>query len=290
MAALWPDRCKAIVSVSGYLISISRRTRAVAAAGRVGVVVSVLFRDGARRARLPRNRREFNKLIWSSRRRMDVRRCDIRSDRGVVQQPGPCQHRHSQLPLAAELAKGEPRYDALEASSLRQPAITVPAITIASDFDGAAATAHPMRSDSRASTRIGSSRHRAQRAAGSATGLRQSGDRRRRVLRGARLARVGSTGAIRKYLSIDDTIVQCVGGVAREKILLARRQRPSEQRMPDQNPLTELSMTRLGITGLGIAASLLLPQPARPARAEHAVPAGRYCSRHTQRERSHDTA
>jgi len=37
------------------------------------------------------------------------------------------------------LAKGEPRYDALEEKLSRAPVITVPAITIASDFDGVAA-------------------------------------------------------------------------------------------------------------------------------------------------------
>jgi len=37
------------------------------------------------------------------------------------------------------LAKGEPRYDELEQKLATPPVITVPAITIASDFDGAAA-------------------------------------------------------------------------------------------------------------------------------------------------------
>ncbi len=37
------------------------------------------------------------------------------------------------------LAKGEPRYDDLERKLFEAPVIAVPAITIASDFDGAAA-------------------------------------------------------------------------------------------------------------------------------------------------------
>ncbi|MDB4912037.1 MAG: alpha/beta hydrolase fold, partial [Gemmatimonadetes bacterium] len=37
------------------------------------------------------------------------------------------------------LAEGEPRYDELEQRLLQSPVITVPAITIGSDFDGAAA-------------------------------------------------------------------------------------------------------------------------------------------------------
>ncbi len=49
IAALWPQRCKALVSVSGYLIGSQEANRApLAAAGRTAMVVSVLLRDGAR--------------------------------------------------------------------------------------------------------------------------------------------------------------------------------------------------------------------------------------------------
>ena len=49
VAALWPERCKATVSVSGYLIGSQEAEQdAVAAEGRARVVVSVLFRHGAR--------------------------------------------------------------------------------------------------------------------------------------------------------------------------------------------------------------------------------------------------
>jgi pimeloyl-ACP methyl ester carboxylesterase len=37
------------------------------------------------------------------------------------------------------LAKGEPRYDSLEQKLFQRPVISVPTITIASDFDGPAA-------------------------------------------------------------------------------------------------------------------------------------------------------
>ena len=53
MAALWPERCKAMVSVSGYLIgSQAGRQDAAAAKGRTAMVVSVLLRHRARPARL----------------------------------------------------------------------------------------------------------------------------------------------------------------------------------------------------------------------------------------------
>ena len=53
IAALWPERCKALVSVSGYLIcSQAAGKRAAAAGGRAAMVVPVLFRDRARPRRL----------------------------------------------------------------------------------------------------------------------------------------------------------------------------------------------------------------------------------------------
>ena len=56
VAALWPERCKGLVSVSGYLIgSQAAGKRAVAAGGRAAVVVPVLLRDRARPRRLRRN-------------------------------------------------------------------------------------------------------------------------------------------------------------------------------------------------------------------------------------------
>ena len=53
VAALWPERCKAMVSVSGYLIGSQRSQQdAVAAEGRAAMVVPVLFRHRARPGRL----------------------------------------------------------------------------------------------------------------------------------------------------------------------------------------------------------------------------------------------
>ena len=60
IAALWPERCKAMVSVSGYLIGNQEaRQDAAAAEGRAAMVVSVLFRHRAR----PRRLREIHGAI-----------------------------------------------------------------------------------------------------------------------------------------------------------------------------------------------------------------------------------
>jgi len=55
MAALWPERCKALVSVSGYLVtSLKANLAALAAEGGVGMVVSILLCHPTRRDRLHR--------------------------------------------------------------------------------------------------------------------------------------------------------------------------------------------------------------------------------------------
>jgi len=61
LAALWPERCKALVSVSGYRQPGSQQD-AVAAQGRTGVVVSVLFRHRTR----PRWLREIPSRIFQT--------------------------------------------------------------------------------------------------------------------------------------------------------------------------------------------------------------------------------
>ena len=55
VAALWPERCKALVSVSGYLVtSLKANLAALAAEGGVGMVVSILLCHPTRRDRLHR--------------------------------------------------------------------------------------------------------------------------------------------------------------------------------------------------------------------------------------------
>jgi len=85
-------------------------------------------------------RREFNKLIWknaSPKWNFD----DATFDRTAASFDNPD---HVSIVIhnyrwRLGLAKGESRYDALEAKLAEGPVIAVPAITIASDFDGAAA-------------------------------------------------------------------------------------------------------------------------------------------------------
>jgi pimeloyl-ACP methyl ester carboxylesterase len=60
VAALWPERCKAIVSVSGYLIvNLKANLQPLPPKAELGMVVSVLFRHRTRQAGLQREPARF---------------------------------------------------------------------------------------------------------------------------------------------------------------------------------------------------------------------------------------
>ena len=139
MAALWPERCKAMVSVSGYLIGSSgSRQDAVAAQGRARMVVSILFCDGTRPAGYDKYRHDFAKLIWqlaSPRWNFD----DATFDRSAASFNNPD---HVAIVIhnyrwRLGLADGEAKYDDLEKQLAQGPVITVPTITLEGDANGA---------------------------------------------------------------------------------------------------------------------------------------------------------
>jgi pimeloyl-ACP methyl ester carboxylesterase len=141
MAALWPERCKALVSVSGYLIvNLQANQQPLPPKAELGWWYQYYFSTERGRAGYDKYRRDFNKLIWqiaSPKWKFD----DATFDRTAVAFDNPD---HVAIVIhnyrwRLSLAKGEPRYDDLEQKLFKRPDITVPAITISSDFDGAAA-------------------------------------------------------------------------------------------------------------------------------------------------------
>ena len=64
IAALWPERCKAMVSVSGYLIGSQEAGKAITAQRGTAMVVSILLCHRAWPHWLRQNRHDFAKLIW----------------------------------------------------------------------------------------------------------------------------------------------------------------------------------------------------------------------------------
>ena len=89
VAALWPERCKGLVSVSGYLIGSQAGGQAAAAAGgRAPVVVPVLLRHRTRPGRLREEPARLRQADLAARlAEVGLRRCHVRSQRGGVRQP-----------------------------------------------------------------------------------------------------------------------------------------------------------------------------------------------------------
>jgi pimeloyl-ACP methyl ester carboxylesterase len=141
MGALWPERCKALVCVSGYLI-VNRAANQEPLAPRAELAWWYQYYFATERGRhgYDKNRYEFNKLIWSIASptwKFD----DATFDRTARSFDNPD---HVAIVIdnyrwRLSLTNGESRYEELEEKLSHAPAIIVPAITIGSDFDGAAA-------------------------------------------------------------------------------------------------------------------------------------------------------
>jgi pimeloyl-ACP methyl ester carboxylesterase len=138
-AALWPERTKAMVSVSGYLIGNQE-------AGKMPLPPQAeyewwyqfYFATDRGRAGYEKYRREFSKLIWqiaSPKWNFD----DATFNRSAAAFDNPD---HVDIVIhnyrwRLGLAKGEPKYDDLEKRLATSPVITVPTITLESDANGA---------------------------------------------------------------------------------------------------------------------------------------------------------
>jgi pimeloyl-ACP methyl ester carboxylesterase len=141
MAALWPERVKALVAVSGYLVTnLQGNLLPLPPAAELGWWYRYYFAIERGAVGYSEYTYDFNKLIWtivSPKWHFDA----ATYDRAAAAFTNPD---HVAIVIhnyrwQLSLAPGDPRYDDLEARLAARPAITVPTITIASDFDGAAA-------------------------------------------------------------------------------------------------------------------------------------------------------
>jgi pimeloyl-ACP methyl ester carboxylesterase len=139
IAALWPDRCKAMVSVSGYLIgSQEANTAPLPPAAELSWWYQFYFATERGRAGYEKYRREFAKLIWKT----ASPRWDF-DDRTFDQSAASFDNAdHVSIVVhnyrwRLGLATGERQYDNLEERLARGPIITVPTITLEGDANGA---------------------------------------------------------------------------------------------------------------------------------------------------------
>jgi pimeloyl-ACP methyl ester carboxylesterase len=141
MAALWPERCKALVSVSGYqIINLQATQRPLPPKAEQGWWYLFYFTTERGRLGYSENRHDFNKLIWKlASPKWDFD--DATYDRSAAAFDNPD---HVDIVIdnyrwRLGLAEGDPRYDSPAAKLQQSPVIAVPTITLGSDFDGAAA-------------------------------------------------------------------------------------------------------------------------------------------------------
>jgi len=139
VAALWPSRCRAMVSVSGYLIGSQAAGQApLPPAAELSWWYQFYFATERGRAGYGTYRREFARLIWhtaSPKWNFD----DATFDRSAASFDNPD---HAGIVIhnyrwRLGLAEGEARYDELEKQLASGPVITVPTITLEGDANGA---------------------------------------------------------------------------------------------------------------------------------------------------------
>jgi pimeloyl-ACP methyl ester carboxylesterase len=139
IAALWPERCKGLVSVSGYLIGSQK-------AGKIPLPPDAelqwwyqyYFATERGRAGYEKYRKEFAKLIWktaSPKWNFD----DAVFDKTAASFNNPD---HVQIVIhnyrwRLGLAEGEAKYNDLEKKLAEAPVISVPTITLEGDANGA---------------------------------------------------------------------------------------------------------------------------------------------------------
>jgi pimeloyl-ACP methyl ester carboxylesterase len=139
IAALWPERCTAMVSVSGYLIG-SRESNRKPLPPRAELAwwYQFYFATERGRAGYEANRTEFARLIWQ------LASPKWAFDEATFQRSATSLDHPDHVAIVIHnyrwrlgLADGEPAYDALEQRLATLPTIGVPTITLEGDANGA---------------------------------------------------------------------------------------------------------------------------------------------------------
>jgi pimeloyl-ACP methyl ester carboxylesterase len=139
IAALWPERCKALVSVGGYLIGSQ-------AAGKIPLPPKAelqwwyqyYFATDHGRDGYDKYRHDFAKLIWRlASPKWDFDDATFDRSAGAFENPDHVAIAIHNYRWRLDLAQGEAKYDDLEKRLAEGPVITVPTITLEGDANGA---------------------------------------------------------------------------------------------------------------------------------------------------------
>lgn len=141
MAALWPDRVKGLVAVSGYIATnLVANRQPLPPKAELGWWYQYYFATERGVLGYTKNTYDFNKLIWQ------LASPSWKFDEATYARSAESFKNPDHVKIVIHnyrwrlgLADGEAKYEDLEEKIFARPAITVPSITMASDFDGAAA-------------------------------------------------------------------------------------------------------------------------------------------------------
>lgn len=139
LAALWPERCAALVSVSGYLIgSQEANMMPLPPAAELSWWYQFYFATERGRAGYAKNRADFAKLIWRT------ASPTWQFDEATFARTAPALDNPDHVAIVIDnyrwrlgLSAGERAYDALERRLAAFPLIAVPTITLEGDANGA---------------------------------------------------------------------------------------------------------------------------------------------------------
>jgi pimeloyl-ACP methyl ester carboxylesterase len=139
VAALWPERCRALVSVSGYLIGDpAANAMPLPPESELAWWYQFYFATDRGRAGYAKYTREFARLIWQlASPQWKFSQATFDRSASALDNPDHVSIVIHNYRWRLGLSAGEPRFDALEQRLAAAPAIRVPTITLEGDANGA---------------------------------------------------------------------------------------------------------------------------------------------------------
>jgi pimeloyl-ACP methyl ester carboxylesterase len=139
VAALWPERVSALVSVSGYLIgNVEANRKPLAPRSELAWWYQFYFATERGERGYRENTREFNRLIWETASpTWAIDDATFTRSAAAFDNPDHVDVVIHNYRWRIGVADGEPRYAELEESLARAPTIGVPTITLEGDANGA---------------------------------------------------------------------------------------------------------------------------------------------------------
>ncbi len=139
IAALWPERCKAMVSVSGYLIGSQEVNRKpLSPQAELAWWYQFYFATERGYAGYKQNHKEFARLIWKlASPKWDFDDATFDKSAEALENPDHVDISIHNYRWRLSIAEGEAKYDDLEKQLAAFPTITIPTITLEGDANGA---------------------------------------------------------------------------------------------------------------------------------------------------------